>query len=94
MNEVQDPTPQTSQANQELRSRIIGLEMIPWKELSFIQSDSFKTSTDEQYQKVASSLVSNQFVAPFYAWRDEAGDGQLWCVDGKRRDTVLRQIDA
>ena len=93
MNEAQDSTP-TSQANQELRSRIIGLEMIPWKELSFIQSDSFKTSTDEQYQKVASSLINNQFVAPFYVWRDESDGGQLWCVDGKRRDTVLRQIDA
>ncbi|HAS41158.1 MAG TPA: site-specific DNA-methyltransferase [Microscillaceae bacterium] len=88
----QDQTPPTSQTNQELRSRIIGLEMIRWKEMEFIQSDSFKTSTDEQYQKVASSLVSNQFVAPFYAWRDE--NKQLWCVDGKRRDTVLRQIDA
>ena len=100
MNEAQEPingqdqTPPTSQANQELRSRIIGLEMIHWKTLSFIQSDSFKTSTDEQYQKVASSLINNQFVAPFYVWRDESGGGQLWCVDGKRRDTVLRQIDA
>jgi len=78
---------------EQLRSRIIGLEMIQWKRLSFIQSDSFKTSTDEQYQKVAYSLINNQFVAPFYAWRDEEDDGQLWCVDGKRRDTVLRQID-
>ena len=98
MNEAQEPTndqdqtPPTSTTNQELRSRIIGLEMMRWKEMEFIQSDSFKTSTNEQYQKVASSLIKNQFVAPFYAWRDE--EGLLWCVDGKRRDTVLRQIDA
>jgi len=90
---VPTQSPLTLQVNQEqLRSRIIGLEMIRWKEMEFIQSDSFKTSTDEQYQKVASSLINNQFVAPFYTWQDE--NEQLWCVDGKRRDTVLRQIDA
>ena len=52
---------QTNQASghQQLRSRIIGLEMIQWKNLSFIQSDRFKTSSEEQYQKVASSLINN-----------------------------------
>jgi len=98
MNKAREPIndkneiPPTLATNQELRSRIIGLEMIQWKEMEFIQSDSFKTSSEEQYQKVASSLINNQFVAPFYAWRDE--NKQLWCVDGKRRDTVLRQIDS
>lgn len=78
-------------ATEELRSRILGLEMIDWKAMEFIQSDNFKVSTDEQYQKVVSSLVNNQFVAPFYVWQDKAG--KHWCVDGKRRDTVLRRIE-
>lgn len=74
----------------ELRSRIIGLEMIDWQTMDFIQNDNFKVSSKEQYKKVVSSLVNNQFVAPFYVWQDKAG--KYWCVDGKRRDTVLRQI--
>ncbi|EAY31049.1 hypothetical protein [Microscilla marina] len=50
---TKDQTP-TSEA---LRSRILGLEMIDWKAMEFIQQDNFKVSTDEQYQKVVSSLV-------------------------------------
>jgi len=90
-----DHTSKTSPANtpiEELRSRILGLEMIHWKEMKFIQSDSFKTSTDDQYQKVAASLINNQFVAPFYVWKGK--EDELWCVNGKRRDTVLRRIEA
>lgn len=91
----QNQTPSTSsQANQEeLHSRILGLEMVKWGDMSFIQNDSFKISTEEQYQKVAYSLIKNQFVSPFYVWRDEKNGGKLWCVDGKRRDTVLRRIE-
>ena len=37
---------------EQLRSRILGLEMIDWQAMDFIQNDNFKVSSEEQYKKV------------------------------------------
>ncbi|EAY24492.1 hypothetical protein [Microscilla marina] len=39
---------------EKLHSRILGLEMIDWKAMKFIQHENIKASTNEQYQKVVS----------------------------------------
>jgi DNA modification methylase len=74
-----------------IQNKIIKCELIEWKNLKFLQDDDFKVSTEEEYAKVSASLLNKHFIAPFYVWQDEAGI--IHCLDGKRRDTVLREID-
>lgn len=73
-----------------LESRIDKLALVEWQKMKFIQSDEFKISTEEEYAKVSQSLLNNNFISPFYVWQDEQGD--IWCMDGKRRETVLSRI--
>jgi DNA modification methylase len=73
-----------------LKSRIKKLDQVNWSKMKFIQDDTFKISSDEEYEKVARSILNNDWVAPFYVWEDE--DGTVWCLDGKRRETVLSKI--
>lgn len=72
-----------------LENRIKKLENIVWQKLVFLQDDNFKISTEEEYNKVAASLLNKHFIAPFYVWESE---DTLYCLDGKRRETILKRI--
>jgi hypothetical protein len=75
----------------DFESRILKLEKIPWETaLNFLQDDDFKVSTEEEYQKVVQSFAKKHWIAPFFVWQDP--EGKIWCMDGKRRDTILRRI--
>ena len=47
---------------------------------------------DADRQKLKNSLISNQFIQPFYVWLDPTG--VFYCLDGKHRYDVLRELAA
>jgi hypothetical protein len=74
-----------------ITSRVVKTENVNWREFKFIQKDNFKDIDPEAIHKLKASIVSNQFVEPFYAWED--GDsGDTYCLDGKHRTMMLEQL--
>ena len=73
-----------------ITSRILKTELINWRELKFIQNENFKDLSEEAKHKLKASIVSNNFMQPFYVWEDEAG--LKWCLDGKHRTLLLEQL--
>lgn len=72
--------------------RILKTEYINWRtQLRFIQQDDFKELPDEAKHKLKASLISNNFVQPFYVWQDpESLD--IYCLDGKHRTDILEEL--
>ncbi len=80
----------TTEAQAPLTSRIIGTRPVKWRDLQFIQQDDFKDLSAEAMEKLKTSILSNQFTAPFYAWEDESG--VMYCLDGKHRTLALEAL--
>ena len=70
--------------------RILKTDNINWRELQFIQQDDFKEIPPEAKEKLKASLVSNNFIQPFYVWEDD--NGVLFCLDGKHRTIFLQEL--
>ena len=73
-----------------INSRIIKTELINWRELQFIQNENFKELSNEAKHKLKASIVSNNFMQPFYIWEDQ--NGVRWCLDGKHRTLLLEDL--
>lgn len=73
-----------------ITSRVIETKPINWRELKFIQNENFKELTGEAKHKLKASIVSNNFMQPFYVWEDDAGT--RWCLDGKHRSILLEEL--
>lgn len=74
-----------------ITSRILETALIPWRELNFLQQDNFKELSSESRQKLINSMLANNFAQPFYVWKDNADD-QLYCLDGKHRWLILKEL--
>lgn len=74
-----------------LRSRVLKTQEVNWREFKFIQKDNFKNIDPEAVHKLKASIVSNQFVEPFYVWEDETNE-DIYCLDGKHRTMMLEQL--
>lgn len=83
---------ETLKEKSAISSRILKTELINWRELKFIQNDNFKELSEEAKHKLKASIVSNNFMQPFYVWEDESG--QKWCLDGKHRTILLEALIA
>ncbi len=70
--------------------RIIKTEYVNWRELHFIQQENFKNIPEESKHKLKASLVSNNFIQPFYVW--ESAEGPIYCLDGKHRTLLLEEL--
>ncbi|GEM67573.1 hypothetical protein SMI01S_11790 [Sphingobacterium mizutaii NBRC 14946 = DSM 11724] len=68
--------------SKSVTNRVIKTEEINWRELKFLQSESFKEFTKEEMQKLKNSILSNSITQPFYVWEFE---GTLFCLDGFHR---------
>jgi len=78
---------------QSLSCRVVGMEKIDWRKLSFIQDDTFKELTPEARQRLKTSITKNNFAQPFYVWHD-LQEGALYCLDGRHRSLVLEEMAA
>ncbi len=53
-----------------IKSRVLKLAPIKWRELEFIQDENFKEWINDGYKKLIESLLKFQFVDPFKVWKD------------------------
>ena len=74
-----------------LTSRVLETKEVNWREFKFIQKDNFKNIDPEAVHKLKASIVSNQFVEPFYVWEEDS-TGDIYCLDGKHRTMMLEQL--
>lgn len=72
-----------------IKSRIIKLQNIKWKELQFIQQEDFKEWLPNGDKKLIESLLKYQFADPFKVWES---DGVIYCLDGRHRYLDLKQV--
>ena len=73
-----------------VKSRVIKTELINWRDLQFIQDETFKELPADAKHRLKASLIANNFTQPFYVWEDESG--VLWCLDGKHRTMLLEEL--
>lgn len=78
-------------SNNILVSKIIETKLIKWKELKFLQEDTFKELSSEVKEKLKSSIISNNFAQPFYVWECKE-EGVIYCLDGKHRTIGLIEL--
>lgn len=74
-----------------LSSRVLKTELIDWKNLQFIQQESFKELPPDAKQQLKNSILKNDFTQPFYVWQDPA-DSVIYCLDGKHRTIALEEL--
>lgn len=75
-----------------LQSRIIKTELIPWRKLQFLQQDNFKDLSPDAKSKLKMSLVTSNFVAPFFVWEDQQNQ-TLFCLDGRHRCLAMLELE-
>jgi DNA modification methylase len=71
--------------------RILKSEQVKWRDLQFIQQDNFKDISDEAKLKLKTSLLTNEFIQPFYVWQDPS-DQVIYCLDGKHRTLFMEEL--
>jgi len=81
-----------SVAMQPLQSRILYTKNVKWRDLRFLQQETFKDLTVSDRQKLKNSLIANAFIQPFYVWQDS--DEVIYCLDGKHRTILLEELIA
>lgn len=77
--------------NKSVESRIIETKSIFWRQLQFLQDDTFKEISPEERTKLRNSILERGFVDPFFVWLDTE-TGIIYCLDGKHRTDELEQL--
>lgn len=73
-----------------LRVRVNYTAPAPWRQFKFIQNDDLKDLSPEAKQRLRESVISKEFVQPFYVWKDPAGE--IYCLDGRHRTLILEEL--
>lgn len=76
----------------QITSKILKQELVPWRELKWLQSSKLKDLGDRGIEKLKNSLKENNFVQPFNVWEDSKG--VVWILDGHHREKALKQLEA
>jgi DNA modification methylase len=71
-------------------SRILLQAEVPWRNLTWFQSEKLKEMKTGELEKLKSSLRNNQFIQPFNVWQD--GD-TLWILDGHHRQRAMQELE-
>lgn len=74
----------------EIKNKILKTELVEWKELKFIQSDTFKKLKPELFEKLKESLIENNFIENFKVWQQAE---TIYCLDGFHRIKALTDIE-
>lgn len=77
--------------NKSVESRIIETKSILWRDLHFLQDDTFKEISQEERAKLRASILDRGFVDPFFVWLDPKS-GIMFCLDGKHRTDELELL--
>ena len=77
---------------QEISSKITKQQLVPWRQLKWLQSSKLKDLGTKGIEKLKNSLKENNFVQPFNVWQDSKG--VVWILDGHHREKALKQLEA
>lgn len=67
------------------------MKLINWQQLQWLKPENYKSSKEEDLEKLKKSLKKNHFVDPFKIWHDEKNE-QLWILDGHRKQKSLKEL--
>lgn len=76
----------------QITSKIVKTAPVNWKKLKPIQGEKFKDLSAESYKKLKTSLIKNNFIAPFAVWQDK--DKAIYTIDGVHRQRVLTELES
>lgn len=82
----------TPKSGKALRVRVNYTAPAPWRKFKFIQNDDLKDLSPEAKERLKASVISKDFVQPFYVWADENED--IYCLDGRHRTLILEELIA
>ena len=85
-------TKHTETMKQEISSKITKQQLVPWRQLKWLQSSKLKDLGARGIEKLKNSLKENNFVQPFNVWQDSKG--VVWILDGHHREKALKQLEA
>lgn len=74
----------------EIKNKILKSELVEWKKLKFIQSESFKKLKADTFAKLKQSLIENNFIESFKVWEH---DKIIYCLDGYHRIKAFKDIE-
>lgn len=73
----------------EIKNLIKRTELLDWQALKPFQPDNLKILTKENFERIRTSIIMNNFIAGFHVWEK---DGEYWILDGHHRKYVLQAL--
>lgn len=73
----------------EIKSRILGVELVEWRKLKDLQPDNIKLPYN--YGHIKSSIKKHGFSQPFFVWKQK---NEYYTIDGHTRKTVMLEMVA
>ena len=74
-----------------IKNRIIKSEVVPWKDLIFLQEPSLKRLNEKDREELRNSILNNDIVQTFMIWENE---GNKYCLDGFHRCKMFRELES
>lgn len=72
-----------------IKSRILGAELVDWRNLKDLQPDNIKLP--QNYDHIKSSIKKHGFSQPFFVWKQK---NDYFTIDGHTRKTVMLEMVA
>ena len=72
-----------------IEDKVIKTEKVDWRSFKFLQKSSFKDINKDQFQKLKTSIINNDFVETFKVWENGKG---VYCLDGFHRCKALESL--
>lgn len=73
-------------------NKILKQELVNWRDLTWLQTDSFKKLSPESLNKLKTSLSKNGFIQPFNVWYDAETRTQ-YILDGHHRRLAMTELE-
>lgn len=74
----------------KIRNRILGLELIDWRNCDWLQHNSLKEIQKPNFEKLKNSLTRHHFIDAFKVWKDSSG--KIWILDGRTRKLGMEEL--
>jgi hypothetical protein len=74
----------------EIKNKIIKQELIDWRGLVWLQTDSLKEISTESMDKLKKSISNNGFIQPFNVWQESKK--KIWILDGVHRQRAMELL--
>lgn len=73
-----------------IEDKVIKTEKISWKNFEFLQKATFKDINKDQFQKLKTSIIKNDFIETFKVWQNGKA---IYCLDGFHRCKALESLE-